>query len=690
MSPEQAMGDKTIDARSDIYALGAITYEMLTGEAPFTGATVQAIVAKVLSDRPRPPSMVRDTVPPEVEGAVLKALAKLPADRFASAAAFASALTAPVAVTSRTPYASRGTADVRRWQFVSAGLALVMLALAGILAFRNRADPGPAVTRAELEIGRTATLTNPSIEAAPDGRSVVYCNGSEIWIRRLEDLTGAPARVGPGGCFAASFSPDGGRLAILGIPNRFRIVSLTGEAPPREIDVVEQPDVPIYGGGIEWASDGQIYIASRTVLLRVAPDEGTSIVVARIDSANAFRTIDVLPDGRASLVSISPRDATQFSDFRIAVVDHSTGKVDFIQQGVAARFAGDHLIVVRDDGKLVAIPFDARSRRPSGAPIPLLDSLNAQIPSIDVTDDGTLLYWRSGGVGYGSPVLVDRTGREQELPPKWSALFLTPRVSADGSKLAAEQFVAGANSLWLRDLRTGVTQRLTATSATSGRPTWDPGGSSITVISDESGIALPYRMRLDDRSMQPLGKFDGRGIFHVEWALGGQWLVLRTDDQASGKGDILAMRPGVDSVARPVVATDFSEYAPSISPDGKYMAYVSNQSGRFEVWVCTFPDGQGKWQVSTAGGVEPLWSRNGKELFYVTEGHIVSAAVTTTPGFQALPPDRLFPSGPFVLYGVFNRNYDVMPDGRFLMIRRDEEVSTRLVAVFNWRAQLPR
>ena len=583
MSPEQAMGDKTIDARSDIYALGAVTYEMLTGEAPFTGATVQAIVAKVLSDRPRPPSMVRDTVPPEVEAAVLKALAKLPADRFASASAFASALTAPVTVTSRAPLAAAAGAGARRWQFVSAALGLIALALAAVLAFGNRKDTTTAVTRAELEIGRTATLTAPHIEAAPDGRSVVYCNGGEIWIRRLEDLAGAAARVGPGGCYAASFSPDGRRLAILGLPNALRIVSLTGEAAPQEIDVKDQPDVPIYGGGIEWASDGQIYIASRRVLLRVAPDEGTSVVVAQLDSASSFRSIDVLPDARASLVSISPRDATQFGEFRIAVVDHDKGAVDFVQQGVNARFAGDHLIVVRDDGKLVAVPFDAGARRPSGAPIALIDSLNAQIPALDVTVDGTLVYWRSGGVGYGSPVLVDRTGREQELPPKWSALFLTPRVSHDGSKLAAEQFVSGANSLWLRDLRTGVTQRLTGTSATSGRPTWDPGGRSLTVISDESGIALPYRMRLEDRSMQPLGKFDGRAIYHVEWALGGQWLVLRTDDQAPGKGDIVAMRPGVDSAAKPVVASEFSEYAPSISPDGKYMAYVSNQSGRFEV-----------------------------------------------------------------------------------------------------------
>jgi dipeptidyl aminopeptidase/acylaminoacyl peptidase len=142
-------------------------------------------------------------------------------------------------------------------------------------------------------------------------------------------------------------------------------------------------------------------------------------------------------------------------------------------------------------------------------------------------------------------------------------------------------------------------------------------------------------------------------------------------------------------VARPVVATEFSEYAPSISPDGKYMAYVSNQSGRYEVWVCTFPDGQERWQISNAGGSEPGWSRSGQELFYVSEGHLVSAAVTTAAGFQVSPAQRLFPAGQFVLYGIFNRNYDVMPDDRrFLMIRRDEEQSTRLVAVFNWRSQL--
>ena len=634
--------------------------------------------------------MVRDTVPPEVDAAVLKSLAKLPADRFATAAAFAAALSAPVPTGMRAGLPRAGASEARRWQLATAALALSTLTLLAVLLLRGRAPEHGALTRAELEIGRTTTLTSPTIESSPDGRSVVYCNGLEIWMRRLEDMAASVPRAGSGGCYTASFSPDGGRLAVLGVPNGLRIVSLTGEAPPRPVAVPDLPDMPIYGGGVEWASDGNVYIASRTTLLRVAPDDGTSVVLARLDSTSVFRSIDVLPDAKASLVAISPRAGTQLSEFRIAVVDHGNGSVEFIQQGVNAVLARDHLIVARDDGKLLAIPFDVGARRLLRTPVVLTDSLTGELPAFDVTVDGTLVYWRTGGAGYGHPVIVDRDGTSREVTPKWSSVFLIPRISADGSRMVVEQFLTGASDTWLRDLRTGVTQRLTSSGSTSGRPVWNPDGQSISLISDrEGGATRPYRLRLDDASMQPFGTYESRGIFHIEWGQGGRWLILRTDDQAAGKGDIVALQPGVDSVARPVVATEHSEYAPSISPDGKYLAYVSNQSGRYEVWVCSFPDGQGRWQVSSTGATEPLWSRSGRELFYVTEGHLVSAAVTTSPTFQASPPRRLFPTLPFVLYGVFNRNYDVMPDDRrFLMIRREEEQTTRLMAVFNWRAQL--
>jgi serine/threonine-protein kinase len=695
MSPEQAMGDKTIDARSDIYALGAVTYEMLTGEPPFTGANVQAIVAKVLSDRPRPPSMVRDTIPPEVDAAVLKCLAKLPADRFIDASSFATALTTPsrYATTAREGTRAPGFADpARRWQAVSAVLAATAVGLAAML-FRgtSRADTNTGLIRAEVEIGLTNTLTAPTLSSARDGRSIVYCNGAEIWIRRWEDFAATRLRAGDGGCLVAGFSPDGRSLAIIGVPTSLRIVSLTGEAPPRTIRVDSLPDVAIYGGGIEWTSDDKLFIASRYVLLRVQPENGTTDVVARVDSTIMLRELDVLPDGRHSIVVTSPSGSTTLQEWRIGVLNHESGAIDFIQQGINAEFVEPgHLVVVRDDGTLAAVPFDPNARRTTGPAIRLADSVSTSVPGFDVTADGTLIYWRSGATTLGHPVLVDRSGAVQDLTPVWEAQFLIPRVSADGSRMAVETFVAGTSDIWLRDLRSGQTTRLTTTGSTTGRPTWHPDGRSLTIISDKTGTPLPYQRRLDDAAITPMATFDKRGIFATEWMRDGEWLVLRTDDQAPGKGDILAVRPRVDSVAVPIAASpEFSEYSPSLSPDGKWLAYVSNESGRYEVWVTSFPVPQGKWQVSSAGGTEPLWSRSGRELFYITEGHLVAAAVTTTEVFQAAPPQRLFRIAPFAEYGIFNRNYDVMPDDkRFLMIQRNEEPTTRLVAVFNWRAQL--
>ena len=693
MSPEQAMGERSIDSRTDIYSLGCVLYEMLVGETPFTGNTVQAIVAKVLNDRPRPLALLRDTVPPYVEAAVHTALAKLPADRFGDASAFAAAIAAPAAHAPIIGAAPRSTAgrSVRQWQLVSGALGLTTLGLAAVLLMPDRGEPTAGVVRAEIDIGLTDALTAPTLASAPDGRSIVYCSGYDVWIRRWEDLSARRVPIGAGGCYAATFSPDGRQLAIIGIPNELRVVSLTGEAPPRSVQVPGLPDLPTYGGGIDWASDGRIYIASHGVLLRVQPDGSDTDVVGHSDSMSVIRTLDVLPDASASLIVFAPRASTALQEYRVGILDHESGRTEFILQGVNARVAGpEHLIVARDNGTLVAVPFDLRARRPRGPAIAIADSVRPDFPALDVTPEGTLVYWRSGEVGIAQAVLVDRSGSAEALVPPLSGALLTPRLSPNGSQLAVEEYVAGASDVWLRDLRTGQTTRLSSSGWTSGRPTWTPDGRALTFISDQRGSAAAYRRQLDDATTAALPSYDPRAVFHIEWSRDGAWLILRTDDQAPGKGDIVAVRPGVDSVAAPIVASpEFSEYSPSLSPDGRWLAYVSNQSGRHEVWVTTFPVPQRKWQVSSAGATAPLWSHSGRELFFVTEGHLVAATVTTTPTFQASPPRRLFPIAPFAEYGQFNRNYDVMPDDRrFLMLRRGEDAPTRLVMVLNWREQL--
>ena len=692
MSPEQAMGDMTVDARSDLYALGAVTYEMLTGEPPFTGATVQAIVAKVLSDRPRPPSLVRDTVPPNVDAAVLKALAKLPADRFSDAAAFASAIATPsfqLTGPSASPLAARAKSSIRRWQLATAGLAVLALGLVAALVARNRPVANTGLIRAELDIGLTSTLTAPTLVAAPDGRSVVFCNGSDVWVRRWEEFSATRVRAGEGGCFTAAFSPNGRELAIIGVPTSLRIVSLTGESPPRTIRVDELPDIAVYLGGIEWASDGNIYIASRAVLLRVNPD-GTKTEIVRRDSTKMLYSLDMLPDARASLVTMSAPATAGLQDFQIGVVDHASGRTDILVPGINAEFVPpDQLLVARDDGSLVVMPFDLRTRRPTGPAVALADSVSPSVSMLAVTSDGTLLYWRSGGARRGHPVFVDRSGAIQDITPVWNDVFLIPRLSPDGSRLAVEVLGPGRSDTWMRDLRSGQTTRLTSGGTGNGRPTWRPDGRALTIISDRAGFQGVYERRLDNATLTPLPKYDPRSVFGTEWSKDGSWLILRTDDQAPGKGDILAVRPGTDTVAVPIVASEHSEYSPALSPDGKWLAYVSNQSGRYEVWVTTFPVPQGKWQVSTTGGGEPRWSHTGRELFFITEGHMVAATVTTTPEFQVVSQQRLFSVQPFAVYGFFNRNYDVTPDDRrFLMLRNNDEATTRLVAVFNWRDQL--
>jgi hypothetical protein len=193
-----------------------------------------------------------------------------------------------------------------------------------------------------------------------------------------------------------------------------------------------------------------------------------------------------------------------------------------------------------------------------------------------------------------------------------------------------------------------------------------------------------------DDVTEPLPRYDPRPVFAAEWSRDGRWLLLRTDDQAPGRADILAVRPGVDSVARPVLAMpEISEYTPMLSPDARWLAYVSNEDGRYEVRVTSFPDARERWRISTAGGSAPAWSHDGRELFYVADdGYLMAATVEPGAEFSVAAQQRLFSVATYALYGFFNRNYDVARDGTFLMLRQSGNVSSGLVAVHHWAASL--
>ncbi|MDH5199117.1 MAG: hypothetical protein OEY20_17885, partial [Gemmatimonadota bacterium] len=373
-----------------------------------------------------------------------------------------------------------------------------------------------------------------------------------------------------------------------------------------------------------------------------------------------------------------------------------------ITPGVVGRYVDPgHLLVVRRDGAVLGVPVDPGTRLPSGPLVVQPDSLGisgSEATSaallqglIDVGADGTLLYWRSILSAESQPVLVDRRGVERPLPEAWTGLNLIPRFSPDGARFAIEMSDVGLTSrAVVRNLASGATRENGVTDALTGRGVWTPDGLGLTLISDRDGEARVYTWRLADDVTEPLPRYDPRPVFAAEWSRDGRWLLLRTDDQAPGRADILAVRPGVDSVARPILAMpEISEYTPMLSPDGRWLAYVSNEGGRYEVRVTSFPDARERWQISTAGGSAPAWSHDGRELFYVADdGYMMAATVLPGPGFAVSAQQRLFSVATYFLYGFFNRNYDVSRDGTFLMLRQAGSVSSGLVAVHHWAASL--
>jgi serine/threonine-protein kinase len=697
MSPEQATAEKEITARSDVYSLGSVLYEMLTGSPPHVGSSAQQIIMKIITTPAEPVTVHRKSVPPNVAAAVAKSLEKLPADRFESAKAFADALGNSEFLTAHSTAARSQPAAVRvrAWQWTSAVLA-AGLVISAVWGTTRKGSVSKKVVRLEFRSGAAMSVSWPSLTALPDGSGVLYCDGTDGRIRHWASLIPEPVAAITGGCRAVAFSPDGRYLVVTGAPTALTVISLAGDTPPRRLAVTQLDDMATYGGGVDWALDGNIYVASRTGVLRVSPTDGTSAVVARTDSQTTLLAIQVLPGMRFALVVAAPRLSQSVETQRIAILDLASGHIEPILQGTAVRFAApDMLVMARTDGALVAVPFDPRTARPTGSAIRLDDSLSVTdsraTPALAVTPDGTLVYWKSDASTISHPVWVERDGTRRPLSPSWDADFRMVQLSPDGARIAAEVQTGSTSHVWLRELGTGQTTRLTMDGTINGRVSWAPDGRSVIVVSDRGGKPALYARRLDDGSIRPLPRYDPRAIFGSAWSRDGKWLALRTDDQAAGKADILAVRPGVDLVATPVVASpEFSEYAPAISPDGRWLAYVTNAGGNWDVWVTSFPSGKGRWQVTTSGsGAAPLWSPDGRELLFLSGTQMMSASISQGNEFNVLSQHPLFSTVPFRQSGFFFRTWDLSRDGkRFLMLEQSTEAVVRIVAVMNWRADL--
>jgi eukaryotic-like serine/threonine-protein kinase len=710
MSPEQAMGEREITARSDIYALGAVLYEMLTAEPPFTGATAQAVVARVVTESPRPLVPQRHTIPRHVEAAALTALEKLPADRFATAAEFAEALkdktyTSTVSMAAAAAPAPKPAGRRRPSTAVMAlGAALAVASAAGLWGWLRPA-PAPLLSQFSLALRPNQALQPPlgsggaRIALSPDGRMLVYSGpgegGNRLWLRRIDQLDATPI-AGTEGAGTPFFSPDGRRIGFIKDGPLVRIASLAG-AP-----TVTLTDKANTTSG-DWGADGYIYFEVDSGVARMRADGGSIEPVFTISPQRkeiAAEWVHVLPGASGLLFRL--RHAGQGpADFEIMAMTLPHGTAHSLVRGIYATYAPTgHLLVVTADGKLIATPFDAKKLELTGAPVALIEGIGVRNGGFNIdlalAGNGTLAYTTGGTLGSRRAVWVSREGVANLVDPTWDpqGVIASASLSADGKAVAVDLSRDGRRDIWVKRLPEGPFSRITFGDTSSVRPAWSADGRDVLYITDRSGsgVGPVYAHRADGTGTPRLLRATSPSIDfgQVVQSRDGRWLILRTAPVGAGSTDILGLKTG-DTTLVPLVASPAAEFYPSLSPDGRWLAYASNESGKGEIYVRPFPEtASAKWQVSTAGGGEPAWSNTGRELFYFNgKSEMVSAEIPPGATFSVGRQRTLFSvaelsrGGPVV-------SYSVSPDDkRFLMVREGETAQqSELIVAENWLEQL--
>jgi len=710
MAPEQAMGEREITPRADIYALGCVLYEMLTAEPPFDGHTAQAIIARVMTEQPRSLTLQRHTIPPHVEAAVNKALEKLPADRFGTAAQFGEALSKPGAIplTAVRPSA-RGRAT--RSPLV-VGLAAVALLAAGLAAW---ALLWPARTRPVYRFGlslpaRQAPIPTTSISVSRDGSRLVYQafvetgQGSRLWVKFADRYEAAPL-TGTEGATQAVFSPDGEWIAFLQ-GNQLKKIRVTGGA------VVTLADSTTNGPLLAWLDDGTIVYGARGgfVLRRVADVGGPQRTVWADTTPVTYANVSPLPGGHGVLVA---RLRTT-NGWVLGALDLNDSVMHDVQDGAMRGFytRTGHVVFVRQDGAMFAMPFDLKRLRARGAPVPVGDSIAvpSSVPLLDLSDEGTLVI-RAGNLAGPSQdyrlVWVDRAGRETAIDTGFAFRMVQYggnagwALSPDGTRLAFGRNTEAGDDIWVKQLPAGPAVRVTFDSSAEYRPRWMPDGRSVLFSTNRvSGRGL-FRRPADGTGSDEL--ILAGNIFEGQLSRDGRWLLARAGGQINQVGgrNIGMMEVGKDTSLTPIIATPFDESEIALSPDGHWLAYVSDETGRPEVFIRPFPQTESaKYQVSTTGGVASLWSRDGRELFFVNaERQMMVVSVAPGPALRLGERKVLFriDDDLYLTEREYYTPFDVSPDGRrFIMARRvrpraDGPVSEApLIVTRNWFEELRR
>jgi serine/threonine-protein kinase len=705
MSPEQATAEKEISSRSDVYSLGSVLYEMLTGSPPHVGSSAQQIIMKIVTEEAAPVTRVRKSVPANVAAAVAKSVERLPADRFTSAREFAEALANPAfrsaeGVGSGAWAGGGGVSRRTLTVAVAGGLLLLTAAAWGWL----RPMPAPAVIRYGLALpsSQAPVIGAGAPTPAPDGSYLVYPGpgeaGNQLWLKRRNSYTATPI-LGTTGVQSFTLSPDGAWIAFI-LNGRLSKIPVEGGSAV----LLSSTDVGSQFG-VAWLEDGSIVYPMRGArgLMRVSAEGGEASVAWQSDSLISMLPTP-LPGGRG-VVFLSCLSGCV--EGQLWALDLETNRAHLLlRDAIEGAFVPTgHLIYTNGSGALFAAPFDPGRLEVTGSPVPLGEQLavNAGNQLFRVSSSGTLVMAIGGADIAGRSfdmVWIDRTGREAPVDTSWTfRLTATANnhgwaLSPDDGRLAIGISTNAGDDIWVKPLPRGAAYRATFDPFPDSRPRWTSNGRFVTFRADRTPSGL-YQRLADGAGADSLlveGIVD-EGLVTAD----DRWIVLRQGSvgQVAGGRNVTALRIGTDTTPQPLLVTEFDEMAVVISPDSRWMAYQSDETGRTEVFVRPFPNVHaGKKQVSSGGGFAPLWSRDGRELFYLSSANnMMAARVTRGESLDVGVPEVLFPVRAELLAAeyLYYTPWDVAADGRFIMARLvsgDLNQGGSLVVVENWFTEL--
>jgi serine/threonine protein kinase/Tol biopolymer transport system component len=691
MSPEQARGVK-VDKRTDIWAFGCLLYELLTGQPVFGGETLSDTLAGVLKQEPNWQALSAET-PAKVRDLLRHCLQKDKTLRMRDAGdaqiEIQEALAAPATAEPSVAPTARGFRSLgRHGLIIGLGVLVLCAAVTGLAVWNLKPAPSPPPRPAsrfsiDLPPGAQLMIQGGFGVISPDGNRIVYV-ATQGGTQRLylRDMDSQEARPVPGTEVAniPFFSPDGQWLGFFA-GGKLKKVSVNGGSAITLCDAAN-------AAGASWSRQGTIVFGTGGGLMQVSDAGGTPQAMTHLEKGeSAHLWPEFLPDGKAVLFMAA-------FPIRVAVYSLETGKRrDLIQgQGATAPhyLPSGYLVYAQAGGSLMAAPFDAQRLRVTGAAVPVAQGVlmnpGTGLAQYSISDTGSLVYVSaSGGVAQGRLVWVDRKGVEQPLPAP-PRIYWFPRLSPDGQRVAV---TIDGRQIWLCDLRRDTLTRWTFTGADNRTGIWTPDGKRIAFLSNKDGPQNIYWQRADGSG--GLERLTTSQYLQApsSWSPDGQALAFLQVSSAPTGFDIWVLQMG-DHKAQPFVQTPFTETAPVFSPDGHWLAYVSDESGRSEIYVQPYPGPGGKYQISTEGGTEPVWNPKGRELFYRQGDKMMAVEITTQPSFSISKPRMLF-EGPYLPTPQSFSNYDVSADGqRFLVLKPagQAQASTQINIVLNWTEEL--